>query len=68
MKPEDSCSCEQKADVEYSKLPNESWRINWFWSSSTLSDSKNSAWRVDFSNAEVGESYKVGENYVRCVR
>ena len=68
QKPESSCSCEQKADIEYSKLPNESWRINWLWSSSTLSDSNNSAWRVDFSNAEVGDSYKVGENYVRCVR
>ena len=70
MKPESSCSCEQKADIEYGKLQNESyWRNNsyWLWSSSTVSDSGNSAWRIDFSNAEVGDSYKVGENYARCV-
>jgi len=64
LKPERSCFCEERDD-KYSKLPYNSY---WLWSSSALSDSGNSAWHVDFSYAEVGDSYKVGENYVRCVR
>ena len=66
QKPEGSCSCEENEEIKYSRLRNN--YSYWLWSSSTLSDSGNSAWRIDFSNAEVGDSYKVGENYVRCVR
>ncbi|MBO4698787.1 DUF1566 domain-containing protein [bacterium] len=64
LKPEGSCSCEGNNGYNYNKLPQE----DWLWSSSTVSDGINSAWRIDFSNADVGKSYKVSENYVRCVK
>ena len=49
--------------------------INWFWSSSTVSDRTDLAWLVilfdstsfDFTSS-VGNTYKSGSLYVRCVR
>jgi len=64
LKPTVACSCEGNNGSNYNKLLLE----DWLWSSSTVSDGINSAWRIDFSNADVGKSYKVSENYVRCVK
>ena len=38
------------------------------WSSSTLSDGTDCAWRVNFEDGSVDGSNKSGSNYVRCVR
>lgn len=41
---------------------------NWFWSSSVLSDSPESAWRVAFDNGDISPNKQSVENSVRCVR
>ena len=56
------CSC--TTDVNYSKLADDGI----FWSSSTRSDTTESAWAVLFDNADVDTVKKTDKNSVRCVR
>ena len=56
--------CRTRDGSNFSKLGD----VGWFWSSSTLSDNPDFAWRVDFDFGNVYGHSKSYHNYVRCVR
>jgi len=66
--PDGSCYCESRSNNGgyYSKLGDPDGVF--LWSSSTSSDSTDSAWYVGFGNGVVGYSHKSNDIYVRCVR
>ncbi len=43
-------------------------KVNTYWSSSTVADDPDSAWRVHFYLGLVNDRYKADGGYVRCVR
>ena len=56
----------EKSEAPYSYFPN--MQSSEFWSSSSLVNSRDSAWGVDFNTGGVGSLNKRLASYVRCVR
>ena len=57
-------SCTTYNDGRYSKFGD----TTWFFSSSTLPEDTNLAWRVGFSHGYIGDFNKSNPGYIRCVR